>query len=127
MKAVQAHDIVTEANDMSPNQFDNDLMLKWLRDLDGKIYHELIENHDDEETAARFEEANYEDPCVDLLIGEPYAHDVYVPYLLSKIAEYNAETERYNLYAAAFNAEYGNFAAWYNRTVPLKRFPGWRY
>ena len=124
---ITAYDVILEANDLSPNQYDNDLKLKWLRDLDGKIFQELIEPHEDEETVERFEGADYDDTGVNLLIPMPYARDVYVAYIRSKIAEANAETDRYNLYASAFNAEYGQWAAWYNRTVPMKKYPGWRY
>lgn len=127
MKTLTAHDVITEANDLSPNQYGDNLKLKWLRDLDGKIMQELIENHEDEETVERFAKANYDETSVELLIGLPYAMDVYVAYLRSKIAEANAESDRYNLYASAFNAEYSQWAAWYNRTVPLKKFHGWRY
>jgi len=119
--------MITEANDLSPNQYDNDLKLKWLRDLDGKIFQELIEIHEDEETVERFETADYDAPEVKLLIPEPYARDVYVAFLRSKIAQADAETDRYNLYAAVFNNEYSQWAAWYNRNVPLKKYPGWRY
>jgi len=127
VKTVSAYDIITEANDLSPNQYSNELKLKWLRDLDGKIFQELIACHEDEETAARFEAADYNKPEVELLIGEPYARDVYVAFLRSRIALADAETDRYNLYAAVFNSEYSQWAAWYNRSVPLKKFPGWRY
>ena len=90
-------------------------------------YQELIENHEDEETVERFETADYDSPEVKLLIPEPYARDVYVAFLRSKIAQADAETDRYNLYAAVFNNEYSQWAAWYNRNVPLKKYPGWRY
>lgn len=124
---ITAYEVIMEANDLSPNQYDNDLKLKWLRDLDGKIFQEIIEIHEDEEAVERFEEADYDSTDVELLITMPYARDVYVAYIRSKIAEANAETDRYNLYASAFNAEYGQWAAWYNRTVPMKKYPGWRY
>ena len=75
---ITAYDVILEANDLSPNQYDNDLKLKWLRDLDGKIFQELIEKHEDEETVERFEEADYDDTDVELLIPMPYARDVYV-------------------------------------------------
>ena len=65
---IKAYDVITEANDLSPNQYSNDLKLKWLRDLDGKIFQELIEKHEDEETVERFEEADYDDTDVELLI-----------------------------------------------------------
>ena len=124
MKAIEA---IEEVNLLAPNQYENDLKLKWLRDLDGKIYRELIEIHEDAETAGRFKAADYTDEETELLIGPPYDRDIYVSFLRGKIAQADAETERYNLYASVFNSEYGQFAAWYNRTTPPKRFPGWRY
>jgi hypothetical protein len=52
---------------------------------------------------------------------------VYVNYLLSRVAQADAEAERYNLYASLFNSAYGEYAAWYNRTASLPRRGGWRY
>lgn len=124
---MKACEIIAEANDLAPNQYDNDLKLKWLADLDGKIFREIIEQHDDEEAKERFAEANYDDPDVELLIGVPYARDVYVNYLRGKIAESNAEGERYNLYASVFNSEYQQWAAHYNSNTPLLKQRGWRY
>lgn len=124
MKAIDA---INEADELMPNQYDTDLKLKWLRDLDGKIFRELIERHDDPETAERYAAADYGKENVELLIGSPYANETYTSYLRSKVSEANAETDRYNLYASVFNAEYSQWAAWYNRTVPLKKFEGWRY
>lgn len=127
MNTVTAYDVITEANDLSPNQYDNDLKLKWLEDLDGKVYNELIEGHDDPDTIERFAASDYSSTDVELLIGLPYARDVYINYLRGKIAEANAEAERYNLYAAAFNAEYQQYAAHYNSRTPLLKQRGWRY
>ena len=127
METVKALGIIEEVNDLSPNQYGNEIKLKWLHDLDGKIFQELIESHEDEETRERFEAADYSDTEVELLIGEPYARDVYVAFLRSKIAQADAETERYNLYASVFNSEYAQFASWYNRNTPHKCGGGWRY
>lgn len=124
MKAIDA---INKADDLMPNQYDTDLKLKWLEDLDRKIFRELIETHRDCETKERYAESNYGDENVELLIGSPYASDIYTNYLRSKISESNAEAERYNLYASAFNAAYMEFAAYYNRTTPLLRQRGWRY
>ena len=124
---MKAWDIITEVNVLSPNQYGNEVKLKWLEDLDGKIFRELIESCDDEETAERYAEADYSDVDVELLIGAPYGRDVYVNYLRGKIAEADAETDRYNLYAAAFNAEYQQYAALYNSRTPHRKQQGWRY
>ena len=124
---MKALEIIAELNEIDPNQYDNELKLRWLSELDGKIVRELIETHEDEETAAAYEAADYTDGEVTLLIPAPWAHGVYINYLRSKIAEANAEADRYNLYASVFNSEYGQFAAWYNRETPMKRAAGWRY
>lgn len=124
---MNALEIIIEVNDLLPNQYDNDLKLKWLEDLDGKIFRELIKRHCDPETVESFSEADYRDEEVELLIPAPYARDVYVNFLRGKVAEANAEADRYNMYAAAFNAAYQEYAALYNSRTPMKRQRGWRY
>ena len=161
---MKAYEAITEANDLSPNQYGNDLKLRWLKDLDGRIWHELMERREAPEKTAPWpnpldtgeetvvyedgdefsmsdhgafgsggsasqaspEEA-FADTEIVLLVPEPWARDVYVNYLLSRVAQANAEAERYNLYASFFNIAYGEYAAWYNRTASLPRRGGWRY
>ena len=152
---MRAYEAITEANELSPNQYGNDLKLRWLRDLDGRIWHELMERREapektapwpspldtgeetdelsmsDNETFGSGESASAEEAFADteivLLVPEPWARDVYVNYLLSRVAQADAEAERYNLYASFFNIAYGEYAAWYNRTATLPRRGGWRY
>jgi hypothetical protein len=172
---VKAYEAITEANELSPNQYGNDLKLRWLKDLDGRIWRELMERREapektapwpspfdtgedrsptgstaqSEETVidddelhmsdnATFESAfpfvvqssaaaDFDATEITLLVPEPWARDVYVNYLLSRVAQADAEAERYNLYASFFNIAYGEYAAWYNRTASLPRRGGWRY
>lgn len=156
---MKAYEAITEANDLSPNQYGNDLKLRWLKDLDGRIWHELMERREapektaplpspfdtgeetgvyedglhmsDNATFGSGESAGAEEAFADteivLLVPEPWARDVYVNYLLSRVAQADAEAERYNLYASLFNSAYGEYAAWYNRTATLPRRGGWRY
>jgi len=159
---VRAYEAITEANELSPNQYGNDLKLRWLKDLDGRIWHELMERREAPEKTAPWpspldtgeETGVYEDGLhmsdnatfesassavvpqieaqldateITLLVPEPWARDVYVNYLLSRVAQADAEAERYNLYASFFNSAYGEYAAWYNRTASLPPRGGWRY
>ena len=152
---MKAYEAITEANVLSPNLYGYDLKLRWLRDLDGRIRHELMERREapektapwpspfdageeagelhmsDSETFGSGEGAAAEEAFADteivLLVPEPWARDVYVNYLLSRVAQADAEAERYNLYASLFNSAYGEYAAWYNRTASLPRRGGWRY
>jgi hypothetical protein len=145
---VKAYEAITEANELGPNPYGNDLKLRWLRDLDGRIRRELMERREapktgeyedgfsvsESETFGSGGSASqtspdeaFADTEAVLLVPEPWARDVYVNYLLSRVAQADAEAERYNLYAAFFNMAYGEYAAWYNRTAPLPRRGGWRY
>ena len=170
---MKAYEAITEANELSPNQYGNELKLRWLKDLDGRIWHELMERREvpektapwpspldtgEENTAVHREESDYyigglhmsgnetfgsggsasaavvpqldaqlDATEITLLVPEPWARDVYVNYLLSRVAQADAEAERYNLYASFFNIAYGEYAAWYNRTASLPRRGGWRY
>jgi hypothetical protein len=158
---VKAYEAITEANELSPNQYGNELKLRWLKDLDGRIWHELMERReapektapwpsplDTGEDAGVYEDGDelymsdneafgseesaspeeaFSDTEIVLLVPEPWARDVYVNYLLSRVAQADAEAERYNLYASLFNSAYGEYAAWYIRTASLPRRGGWRY
>jgi len=169
---MKAYEAITEANSLSPNQYDNALKLRWLADLDGRIRREIMreaprdrgadagnktaqadsagQNSEAENTSDYVADGLYisdneafgsggsgtpsasADGVFDmtdvvLLVPEPWARDVYVNYLLSRVAQSDAETERYNLYATLFNSAYGEFAAWYNRTTHKRRGRSWRY
>lgn len=149
---MKAYDAITEVNNLAPNQYDNAVKLKWLADLDGRIFRELIERRqpagtrpprvtplDQENVCAvcslpspapedyDYPAKDYSSTDVTLLVPEPWARDVYVSYLRSRIAEANAEADRYNLYAAVYNSAYAEFAAWYNRMAILPKGTGWRY
>ena len=86
-----------------------------------------LRSHEDEHAADYEQIDRNEGEDFELIIPAPYARDVYVSFLLSKIAEANAEIDRYNLHAAAFNAAYGQFCAGYGRTHRSAPWKGWRF
>ena len=65
----------------------------------------------------------------ELLVPAPWARDVYVNYLRARVAQADAEAERYNLYAAGYNSAYAEFAAWFIRTRqhPGREEKGWMF
>jgi hypothetical protein len=124
MKALEA---VNYADELCPNQYTAEQKQAWLADFEVKVLQELILTHEDEHAEEYSAIDRAEGNDFELIIPAPYARDVYVNFLLSKIAEANVEIERYNLHASAFNAGYGQFCSWYNRThLPLP-WKGWRY
>ena len=99
---------------LKPHQYDTDVLIRWLSELDEKIYEEIWKTHEGElpEFSGYGEETPGETA---LLVAGRYA-DMYIKYLESQIDYQNEEYDRYNNSAAAFNALYMEYWAWYTRT-----------
>lgn len=105
-----------------PNAYDGEQKLKWLEELDRQIWLDLIQTHVNTD--------GYTEPTGsgDTLVREPFASDVYVPYLQACIAWHNEEDARYDRYITRFNDGYLRFARWYNEThTPLSRGEYWGF
>lgn len=59
---------------------------------------------------------------VELLIPDPYAEDVYVNYLESRVDKENGEIAKYNVDVSLYNQGYATYADYYNRNnMPVRR------
>ena len=117
---MNASEAISELNALSPNRYDDAQKRLWLHDLDGRIEKELgMDTAGDADNGAEAE----------LLVPAPWARDVYVNYLRARVAQADAEAERYNLYAAGYNSAYAEFAAWFIRTRqhPGREEKGWMF
>ena len=117
---------INRADAIAPNQYSSTQKLQWLSDFDGKVANEVFLTHEGPGHMFSWF-GGHEDTGDELLIQPPYAADIYVNYLLSRVAEANAEIPKYNLYATLLNTAYDEFTAWYNRTHMPKAKEGWRY
>lgn len=115
---------INRTDALAPNQYSAAQKLRWLSDLDGKILLELFRGR-----AGRWAVSDafegYTEGEEELLVPAPFAGDVYENYLLSRIAQANAEIQKYNLYAALFNTAYQQFASWVLRSRRPGRAEGW--
>ena len=102
-------EVIAWVDDISPNQYSDAQKLAWLSSFDGKVWEEVFLNHAGNE--AEYPEGGHTQTSDMLLIGAPYAMDVYGNNLLAKIAEANAEVAKYNLYATLYNTEYAQFVS----------------
>lgn len=105
-----------------PNAYTDADKQKWLYDLDLAIWREVIRTHVNSD--------NYTEPTKNgvVLVPEPFAADIYIPYLQAYIAWHNEEDARYDRYITKFNDGYERFARWYNEThrpIPAREF--WRF
>ena len=116
---MKAADIIKSVNETDPSAYSNQRLLEWLSELDGQIWAEVIQTHEGapEEAFTGHSSENSE-----MLAPWPYGKSLYENYLKARIAEENAETERYNQCAALYGTALQEYRNWYNRTHrPLGR------
>lgn len=120
-------DVIGRVDVIAPNQYTDEQKLQWLSDFDGKVWRELLVTHERADgTPESYEE--HEDASEEMLIPAPWATDIYTYYLLSRIAEANAEIQKYNLYATMLNTVYDEYAAWVNKNrQAVYDSRGWRF
>lgn len=98
---------------LRPNQYKTPQKLRWLSDLDGKVFEDVYLTHEDNELTS-FEKYTKDDMSRELLIPEPYT-DVYEHYLSAQIYYNNNEMARYSNSMIMYNNAFAEFEAWYNR------------
>ena len=118
-------DIIERLDLLEPNDYSPEQKLRWLWSLDGRIYREVIQTHEDVWTPFPDE---YESGEEELLVGEPYGEDLYYYYLQAMVAAENGETQRYNKRMTLFNSAWQGWVNWYNRSHrPRRRGEGFRF
>lgn len=117
MKIQEAIDYLDE---VKPNQYPFEIKLQWLSELDARLYEDIIKTHEGDVPEVTFP---YTDSQTELLA--PFPHTcIYADWMRAKIDDANGETARYQNSMIMFNAEYEEFARWYNSThmpIQLKR------
>lgn len=106
-------EIIARVDAYKPNGFSEEVKLKWLNDLDGKIGLDVF-LMDITEIRAR-QIAYPEGLETEPLVTFPH-EDIYDLYLAAKIDYENGEYNRYQNTMAAYNEAYGNFVRWLART-----------
>lgn len=104
---------------LMPNQYENPDKIRWLSELDGIVYRDIICTHEHETEPAAFtgydESVDYE---TELLIPWPY-DEIYRWYLSMKICDANGETTKYSNEAAKYNSYWqGDFNAYNQAHMP---------
>ncbi len=102
---------IANVDDLEPNQYTEQQKLTWLARLDGQIFEELVLTHEHEEGAEYTPLSSGDDV---LLVPFPY-DGIYNYWLQAMISLENGENAKYVVQMQLFNAEYTNYARWYNR------------
>lgn len=96
------------------NQYETPDKVRWLSELDGIVYRDIICTHEHEKEPEPFmgygEDVDLE---TQLLIPWPY-DEIYRWYLGMKICDANGETTKYSNEAAKYNSYYQGYFNAYN-------------
>ena len=108
------------ADQMKPNAMERSMKIRYLSQLDGLIFHEILLKHEHEQDIECPKYDSETDPGTELLVPDPYAEDLYVSWLMSKIDWQNQEMDKYNNDNALFENAYDTMSDWYTRNhMPL--------
>jgi hypothetical protein len=107
------NDAITEIDTIKPNQYPDELKVRWLSVLEGKIIDEIILTHQLAEVV-EFNGYSIDDMDTELIVPDTYS-DVYIYYLQAMIDATNNEGTRYSSSMQQFNAAWQDFANYYNR------------
>ena len=100
---------------LKPNQYTEVMKKSWLSKLDGLVFKEVFQTHEDNpvESFEGYEEAGME---TELLIPYPYDEDIYNYFLQASMDKENGETAKYNQSITLYNNAFLTFQNYYNRT-----------
>ena len=119
------NEVITQVDELKPNQISDDIKVRWISVLEGKIIDEIILTHELSEIV-EFNGYTINDMDTELLVPDTYA-DVYIYYIEAMIDETNNESARYASSMQMFNTAWQDYANYYNRNnkpigYPLKFF-----
>lgn len=107
-------EVISQTDELLVNAFNDEQKLEWLKNIENKIYQEIVLKHENQVPMTDFENDNNE-----LIAKTPY-DNLYTSYLIAMIFKYTQETQRFNNAMIVFNQEYQEFANYYNRNnMPL--------
>ena len=116
VNSVTIRDAIEQVDRLKPNQYTTDEKVRWLSVLDGQIWREAITQHDmpHDDTFSGYDVGS--DMDTELLVQDPYAVDIYINYLQSRIDRENAEISKYNQSITMYNTAYNTWLNLLTRT-----------
>lgn len=113
--------VLTRIGTERPGESGEGELIRWLSQLDGKWFTEVVLTHVQEETAAFAGYTTETDRETVLLIAPPY-DEVYMPYLYAMIDQRLGEIERYNNDAILFIQGWTEARkSYHQRVMPLEK------
>jgi len=118
------NDVLAQADGMKTNMMPRQMKVAFIEELDQKIYHELVLTHFHSPFIKMPQYDRESDEGTELLLPERFKM-VYVYWIMTRIDQYNQETEKENNNRARFENEYEQMSDWWTRThrpIPARPF-----
>lgn len=107
------NEAISIVDESKPNQVSMEMKKKWLNDLDGRIYAELISTHEDSPVEG-FTGYDMADGDTDLLVPSPY-DEIYRWYMEMQMDLMYREMDKYLNSMTLYNTAWQTYARAYNR------------
>ena len=121
MKLLEA---IAEFDARQYNTVEHDQKVKWLAQVDQRIFSQIISTHEDPSVT---EFHGYAEEDAQLLAPEPYSA-MYIWWLEAQGHLLNKEYDEYNNAILLYNKEYEDYARWYTRNhLPLREHNHFRF
>ena len=105
--------LLSQIAEIKPNQYSDDILIRWVSDVDGLIINEIVKWHEGCDSLAHGP-YTAQDMQTKLLVDDPYSK-LYMQYLSAMIDYYNGDFGRFNNDMVMYNASLSEFADWFNR------------
>lgn len=107
-------EVLMEIGRVKPHQYTPDTLTRWLSELDGRVWEDLLSNYLPEEQKPAFPYSGG-DALTQLLI--PFPHDdIYIKWLTAQIDFHNGDFERYNNAMMMWQEQYQGYLDSYTRS-----------
>lgn len=124
---MRIREAIDRIDSLQPNQYSEEIKVRWLSVLDKKIHTDILLTHESKEEIEDFVPYSTDNMEKELIVPFPY-DELYPSYLQMMIDKENGETARYNNSATIYNALYLDYAKNYNkehRPVNKNKFRIW--
>ena len=124
------------ADETKPNQIDESMKIRWLSDLDRRVFAEILMTHArdvnmpetfDGYRPDEWPNETWTDKSTELLVPAPF-DAIYRWYLEMQIDLANMEMDKYNNSAALYDNAWDEFArAWHREHMPVSKGFAWKF
>ena len=114
--------VISKVDELRPNQYTNEMKVKWLTQIDGLVWEVIVKTHERPE-GLREEFTGYDEERMteELLAPDVWAA-VYEWWLYAQMDLANMELQKYENDMAMYNTAWRELEAWWNRTyMPVQR------